>query len=386
MRDRMKDRILVSGYYGFGNAGDEAILASIVKHLKPAGEIVVLSAQPRLTEREHQVRAIGRLDLGAINRELAQAALFISGGGGLLQDATGPGSVPYYAGLLGLAQWRRVPTMILGAGIGPIATPLARAITGLVARRCAMCAVRDERSAGLLRSLGVPEERLATTSDTVLALDPAPADRIDQILGAAGIDLHEKPAIAVAIRPWPTWFERQFKAFSSVLAQVAHREGAQLLLLPFQRPHDDRITFELHDCLLFRPGTHAPKVTVLAEPLTPAEMMGILGRCDFVVGMRLHAIIMAAASAVPFVGVAYDPKVEQFAASWDMPVVSGVEGLEDSHGVEALMSKMWANRELSRRIMGDILPRQLDLARRNFDLARQAAGLTGDLQWEVEGI
>jgi polysaccharide pyruvyl transferase CsaB len=162
----VKDRIVVSGYYGFGNTGDEAILSSIVQHLGRAGELVVLSAYPRRTAAEHGVRAIGRLDLPAIGRELSGAALFVSGGGGLLQDATGPGSVPYYAGLLKLAQWRGVPTMIMGAGIGPLGTALGQSLTGMAARRCRTNAVRDEASALILRALGVEEARIATTRNT----------------------------------------------------------------------------------------------------------------------------------------------------------------------------------------------------------------------------
>lgn len=379
----MKPSILVSGYYGFGNTGDEAILASIVRHLGSAGELVVLSANPGRTQAEHGVRAIRRLDLPAIYRELGDAALFVSGGGGLLQDHTGPGSVPYYAGLLKLAQWRGVPTMMLGVGIGPLGTALGRALTGLVARRCGLSAVRDQASARILRSLGVPDSQIEVTADPVLALEPAPPERVEAILSSISLDPAAGPVIGVAIRPWPTWFERQFKAFSAVLAQVAVREEAQIVLLPFQRPHDDRITFELFDCLAFRPQGHAPRVSILTDPLTPAETMGVLGRCDLVVGMRLHALIMAAAMTVPFVGISYDPKVENFAATWDMPVVSGVEALEDAHRVEALISQVWANRDVSARIMRDMLGRQRSLAMRNFELARRVAGLAGDLQWAV---
>jgi len=375
------ERILVSGYYGFGNTGDEAILASIAQHLGKAGELVVLSANPRHTALEHKVRAISRLDLPAIARELGRAALFVSGGGGLLQDATGPGSVPYYAGLLKMAQWRRVPTMLLGAGIGPLGTSLGQALTRMAASRCRVCAVRDDQSARILQALGVEPARIAVTADTVLALDPAAPERVDELLARGGVDLGHAPAIGVAIRPWPTWFERQFKAFSAVLAQVAAREGAQVLLIPFQRPHDDRITQELYDCLQFRPHSHAPRVTVLTEPMTAAETLGVLGRCGLVFAMRLHALIMAAASCVPFVGVAYDPKVEHFAAAWDMPVVLGVEGLEDSRRVEDLVGRMWGQREVTAGVMRQLLPRQQDLARQNFELARQTAGLTGDLQW-----
>lgn len=377
----MKDRILVSGYYGFGNAGDEAILGSIVQHLGKAGDLVILSASPARTAMEHPVRAVGRMDLVAISREMSQAALFVSGGGGLLQDATGLKSVPYYAGLLRLAQWRGVPTMLLGAGVGPIGSVISRGIAGMAVRKCRHCAIRDEASAALLRDLGVSADRISVTADPVLVLDPAPPERVDQILAQTGLDLGLGPAIAVAIRPWPTWYERQFKAFSAVLAQLAARVGAQIVLIPFQRPHDDRITYELQDCMQIRPGDHAPPVTTLREPLTPAELMGVLSRMDLVVGMRLHALIMAAAGGVPFVGVAYDPKVEHFASTWGMPVVPGIEALEDTRKVENLVIQSWEDRAIRAKSIRDRLPQQRERALSNFSAAREAAGLKGDLQW-----
>ncbi|MBU6427696.1 MAG: polysaccharide pyruvyl transferase family protein, partial [Cyanobacteria bacterium REEB65] len=138
----MSDRIVVSGYYGFANTGDEAILASVVEHLGRSGELVILSAHPRATRELYGVHAIGRTDLVAIAKALSGAALFISGGGGLLQDATGLKSVPYYSALLKAAQWRGVPTMLLGAGLGPLDSAFSRAVAGRALRACDVCAVR----------------------------------------------------------------------------------------------------------------------------------------------------------------------------------------------------------------------------------------------------
>lgn len=60
-------RVLISGYYGFGNLGDEALLDVIVKQLRtryPAGSISVLSADPAGTAARLNVDAVPRMDLG----------------------------------------------------------------------------------------------------------------------------------------------------------------------------------------------------------------------------------------------------------------------------------------------------------------------------------
>ncbi len=375
----LSDRIVVSGYYGFANTGDEAILASLVEHLGRIGELVVLSANPSQTTLAHGVRAIGRTDVVAISRELSGAALFVSGGGGLLQDTTGLKSVPYYATLLKAAQWRGVPTMLLGAGVGPLRAVFSRAVAASAVRHCRVCAVRDDFSADLLRQLGVSARSLAVTADPALVLSPAPDEALDAKLAAADLDL-SIPTIGVAIRPWPTWYERQFKSFSATLAQVARSVGAQILVIPFQRPHDERITQELFDCLQFRPGDHLPATRLWTQPLAPREMRTLLSRCHLVVGMRLHALILAAAGAVPFMGVSYDPKVASFGQRFDMPIAPGVEDLEDTSYLFGVLMQLWERREDLAERMRAALPRERELALRNFELAEDVARRKGDLQ------
>jgi len=85
-------KIMISGYYGFNNTGDEAILKSMVRAFKekiPRIKMVVLSHSPLQTSQTYQVKAINRLHLIDIMRCLRDTNLFISGGGGLLQDSTG---------------------------------------------------------------------------------------------------------------------------------------------------------------------------------------------------------------------------------------------------------------------------------------------------------
>ncbi|PKP54929.1 polysaccharide pyruvyl transferase CsaB, partial [Candidatus Atribacteria bacterium HGW-Atribacteria-1] len=117
-------KIMISGYYGFNNTGDEAILKSMVGAFKekiPQIKITVLSHNPLQTSRTYQVKAINRLHLISIICCLRNVNLFISGGGGLLQDSTGKGwSILYYLGLILAAKIVKAPVMIYAQGIGPV--------------------------------------------------------------------------------------------------------------------------------------------------------------------------------------------------------------------------------------------------------------------------
>jgi polysaccharide pyruvyl transferase CsaB len=340
----------VSGYYGFHNLGDEAILESIVqqiRHLAPDAELVALSASPLQTASRLGIRAVHRMAFSKIATELKGADLFISGGGSLLQDVTGLGSVPYYLSLVKLAQVFGVKTMFLGQGIGPLKLAHSRWLVGAVARKADALTVRDQASRELLASCGVPIERITLTADPVLALDPAPADEIDAVWQRLGLDPN-KPTLAIAIRPWSDWFERQLKSFSAVLAQAATQWGAQILLLPFHRPDDDMLHEELSYCLETRPEAHRPHVAMLTEALDPAVMVGLLGRLDLLVGMRLHALIMGAAIGTPSIGLVYDPKVKAFAELAGFPTISSVTALEDSDHLVSLMHQAWDTRQATR--------------------------------------
>ncbi|HEY9856146.1 MAG TPA: polysaccharide pyruvyl transferase CsaB [Stenomitos sp.] len=366
-------RIVISGYYGFGNLGDEAILATLVQQLKDRYELVVLSADPASTEAEFGVRAIGRTDMGAIWQALGGASLFLSGGGGLMQDVTGSLSVPYYAGLMKLAQWRRVPTMVFGQGVGPLKNRSSRLMVRAAFGRAQALTVRDQASYDLVRSLGVSADRVVLAADPVLCLKPADSERIDAIAQSIGLS-PDLPKIAVAVRPWYTWFERQFKVFNTALTQLSMEAGAQLVLLPFQMPGDERITEELYDCLRYRPEGHVAPVAMLQAPLTAPEMEGLIGRMDMVIGMRLHALIMAASSGVPSVGLVYDPKVAHLCNQWGFPSVPSIEALDDANSFERMLSNAWKERAATKERLQRVGDEWRAKARKNFETIDRLLG------------
>jgi len=116
-------KVVISGYYGFGNVGDEAVLEALVSGLKkwfPACEITVLSALPQNPSTQNNTRTIYRYDLIEIFRAIQRSDLLISGGGTLLQDVTSRRSLWYYLGIILLAKCLNKKVVILAQGFGPI--------------------------------------------------------------------------------------------------------------------------------------------------------------------------------------------------------------------------------------------------------------------------
>jgi len=303
--------IALSGYYGFHNAGDEAILKALVTALRrcqPDVELIVFSADPDHTRKAYQVEAVSRVCPASIISTLRRADLLVSGGGGLLQDVTGPRTIPYYLGMMELARFLGAKVAVFAQGVGPLRSPWSRLGVKKVLSRVDFISVRDIASARFLRDLGVKKE-IEITADPVFSLQrPAPRG-VASFRDSSGLKkLPGEFLVGVALRPYPG--EKVFdEKIRTVLANgcyyLRQEFGAKLLYLPFHRKKD----LPLARVMAAHPLSAGQ---VYEGYLAPGNILQLMGKLDLLIGMRLHALIFAALCGVPFIALPYDPKVDAF--------------------------------------------------------------------------
>ncbi|MCC6443418.1 MAG: polysaccharide pyruvyl transferase CsaB [Armatimonadetes bacterium] len=300
----MKARIVLSGYYGCGNVGDEAVLTAILESLRaelPESSVCVLSADPEETRRSHGVEAVHRYKPQDALKVLRRGSLLISGGGSLLQDVTSSRSLLYYLGVIALALMRGCRVMIYAQGIGPLHKQLSRGMARLILDRAAAITVRDPESEALLRGLGVDRPPVAVTADPAFLLTPAPEEWIARQRAGWRLEAGQ-PIIGFAVRPWPA-AGPLISLFAETADRVAESLGARPVFFCLHRGEDERLAEEIA-------GAMRSPAAVVKGDYTPSEWMGMVGACRLLVGMRLHALIFAVARGVPVAGLSYDPKVE----------------------------------------------------------------------------
>jgi polysaccharide pyruvyl transferase CsaB len=297
----------VSGYYGFGNVGDEAVLAGIRESFaRQASDVrlVAFSRTPDETTRLHGISAIDRMNLSVMRQTLKDSDLLLSGGGSLLQDTTSVRSLLYYLWVARLAYSQNVPFMFYAQGMGPLRRNVSRRLVRLVAQRAACLTVRDEPSAQLLESLGIRRGRIEVTADPAFALTPARSAVVDNVLREEGLPADE-PMIAVALRPWGGAGESPLQSYADLLTELRAQTGCRVLLLPMHTPHDVAFSEQV------AAQTASPsEFPILRGIYSPDVILGLTARMQAVVAMRLHALIFAARTAVPPFALSYDPKVQ----------------------------------------------------------------------------
>ena len=167
---RRKYQVVMSGYYGFSNAGDDAILEAIHQSiLEASGEVgvTVLSNDPRETQRHYGMNAIPRFRFWKVFGALRRCDALLSGGGSLLQDRTSTRSLLYYLSIVRCAEWMGKPVMLYANGIGPVQKPANRRRVKRAVERAALVTLRDHSSARELVEMGVERPDLHVTADPV---------------------------------------------------------------------------------------------------------------------------------------------------------------------------------------------------------------------------
>lgn len=346
-------RVTLSGYYGFANAGDEAVLAGLVQALRarrPADELTItaLSINPEETRRTHGIEAAHRYKTRELLPALRSTDVLLSGGGSLLQDVTSAHGIFYYLGVVRLAQMLGKKTMFVAQGIGPLVRPRSRRLVAAVANRLNAITVRDADSAALLRAIGVRKPPVEVTADPALLL--APANTYEPLKG---------PSFGVALRPW-----QGHDALAIQLADACQQPLAECrAVLVAMQPESDKISMEQFG----QKWRQVNRVTDSPRGLT--SVLSSLGCCQMIVGMRLHALILAAACGVPSVALSYDPKVAAFMAqSGQSDAVHDLER-DDIAALPALMARVWGQRSERAAALTERLPALRAAAGRNADVA-----------------
>ncbi len=313
-----RNLVVVSGYYGFDNLGDEAILEELLGELSEIcqpDQIVVLSNAPNSTTQKYGVASANRWQLSEIAPLLRRAKLFISGGGGLFQDSSSAASVVYYGGLICLAKSLGCKTLIYAQGLGPLTRSTSRFLTrtslGLVDR----ITLRDDKSMALLKSWGLTGD---LTEDPVWLLKPG------KLPGAIGDQISHLKAehgclVGLSLREG-AGFSRAHITELAFCLDKALPERAAIIALPLQKGLDQEALNNFsQDFLALGRRCH---MLPCEELSLPSQWLSLIGSLDLVVGMRLHSLIMALSSAVPVVGIAYDPKVTRVLEEFDQPNLS----------------------------------------------------------------
>ncbi len=298
------NKVVISGYYGFSNAGDEAMLYAILRALRqcfPEAQITVISGKPKDTARKFGIHAVPRFGGLSIGKSILCCDLLISGGGSLLQDVTSSRSLLYYLSIILAGIFCRKRVFLYGQGIGPLRRRWVCGLLRLVLSHVDAITVRDEKSQKVLKTLGV-KAPVYVTADSVFSLPKASLDVGEAILRKAGVPM-DKKVIGISVRNWLE-AERWAGRFSAYLNRLEEKD-VSVLFIPMQWPEDKRMAEFL--CRK-KPG----HIYFLDGPFSPAELMSIMGNLDLLVGMRLHALIFAALMHVPLIGISYDPKIDNF--------------------------------------------------------------------------
>ena len=346
-----KTDIIISGYYGLGNSGDEALLKSIVDNLKklaPDIKITAMSGNAEHTRRTYGIDTVGRFNPFAVLKKMVGAKMLVSGGGSLIQDATSTKSLLYYLAIIAAAKFFGLKVMLYANGMGPISDKNVPRVTRTL-NKVDLITLRENISLKEIERCHITGPRVEVTADPAYLLEPCPQERARELMTEFGA---EKAPVAISVREWrgagPD-FEEQIARTADMLA----KQGYTPLFFPMQMARDLPVSLRIVEKMEAR-------AAVISNELSVSEMLGVVRECGAVIGMRLHSLIFASAVNVPMIGIIYDPKIkgsmeymnqrryiEAAEVTADKLFAMAVDCLENSAAIKARLEK--ENAELRRK-------------------------------------
>jgi len=349
-------RLLLAGYFGAGNLGDDAILLGFVHGLgNTSHQVTVMSGNPEETHRLYGFNSIDRKDMAAFKQAMEQCDALVFPGGSIFQDSSSVKSALFYSNLVKVAKSKGKRVIFLGQGVGPLTSFLGKRAAGAAFNAAEVIAVRDPGSMATLKDLGVKRPIMVTADPAFLLPKPKESD-------TGGFNVGGMKAVGISVRPHGKKDDVQ-KLFGE-LARMLFNAQVMPVFIEMDRKHDGPLILEISKA-------QGGRIPDLRGVSTPMQVQQRMSRLEAVIAMRLHAGILAATVGIPPFMVSYDPKVSAFAKLLDLQSAPNVEGLTPQRLFDSFMPFL-KDRERNEKVLERRREELVKLAQLNLDILTEA--------------
>ena len=354
--------LLIAGYHGYGNCGDEATLMAMTTNIKEMAKdvnITAISHIPELTKTEYNINSIQRFNAIEVVRAILKSDIILSGGGTLIQNGTSTRSLLYYLSIIKTAKLFNKKVMLYSNGIGPVNGKINRKLVKMVVDNVDLITLREEFSKEDLLDMGVKKPDIYVTADAAFTLKSIDDDVARKFLIKEKIPL-DKDIIGVSVRHWSKAKDgdKYIKEIAKACDNMV-KQGKTVLFIPMEQPKDTEISKKV--MYEMKQDSY-----ILQQIYKPDEILGIIGQMKLILGMRLHTLLFSASKKVPMIGLVYDPKIEYYLDVLNMPKGGDIRtGDIDATKLTAQMEGMFLGLERYEDILAQKIEILLDKASQN---------------------
>ncbi|MBT6120065.1 hypothetical protein HOH45_01205 [bacterium] len=299
--------VLIVGYYGFANAGDDYLLLQTLRRhisLLSSGRVNILYRCKKISKgtilldgMSYSVTYVPRKSYISIFCALLRVTEISFGGGSLFQDKTSILSFLYYSMIVCVGKMMRRQINFYGQGFGPMTSRLSKAIFPLILKQVDTLEVRDRESLGyceVVKNRVVPRLTMDMSFQRVDKFN----DSYDED-GVIALSLKEETftaSVLEALRasstdPW--------------IFIEAHRQ------VDFKKEWKKQLSISNDRLLDF--------TYILNNELSSPVPLSMI------VSMRFHVCAWAVMTGVPFLAISDDPKLLQLAKQFGQPFINPQE-------------------------------------------------------------
>ncbi|MCP2518976.1 polysaccharide pyruvyl transferase family protein [Candidatus Aminicenantes bacterium AC-335-K20] len=323
----MIKRVLIFGYYGCKNTGDDAMIYGLLQglhNLFPYAQFIVLTSRPIHvpSELKSSTKFVD-LKVRRVLLETLRSQAIILGGGTHIQDYQG--NIRYlkiltrmFAFFLGCKLLRK-KVYLLSIGIGPISTSWGKFLAKLICKLVDYISVRERESYEVLKSLGL-EHKTSLAFDLAALLQPQSNSNIAQTR-----DGRKNIIFGVSILPFFEIYCGNKKKDLLFIHEIAkelnkwlgENDKRIIRLFVFRgKSKEDDVTITK---LLYKRLQPTARVELIPYNPNPIKMLSQVATCDAFIGMRFHSSLFAYLCDIPLLMIGYHPKCQALAQYIGLP-------------------------------------------------------------------
>jgi polysaccharide pyruvyl transferase CsaB len=292
-------KLVICGYFGIRNIGDEAILLGLKKvflKIRPDSEIKIMG-KGRLfpVGIRSFLKSLVQWKLWRIPCDLIKKCdVFIMSGGLFTNEESF--FTPFFWALHGLiARFFNKPVLLLGVSITSMSLWNAWVCKKLF-KKSALIIVRDSVSYELLKSWGISSRRGPDFATFM------PYEKEDFALGP-----QTGQYVVISARPYKSMDETLYKNIAHICDSLIEKYGLNIRLIPFHKGADSDVAV-LNT--IFDHMKHKSSARIENFYESTEELMRVLANAKVVLATRLHAGILSALAETPFIALSYMDKVK----------------------------------------------------------------------------